>query len=172
MQYFDWCPAFVAVAALFVTTGSTAAQNVAEELPLESRVRALTVPVPEVWQTGQLVGWSPDTLQLQIEGGWTRMIPMSDLTRLQISRGEKTDAVKGALTGGVLGLAAGTILSLLAYGILTETGDGIRFSSMVTLTATTTAVGAGIGTIIGGLNRSDRWEDVPLLEPDATPRSR
>ena len=107
--------------------------------------------------TGSFHGVSRDTLALL--GGFGT--PINSITKLEVSRGRKSNAVKGALLGGIpTGLIIGGLVAALcaspdigcSNGLgLVAAGFGVGFVG-----------GAFIGGVIGALSTTDRWEEVPL----------
>jgi hypothetical protein len=126
-------------------------------------VRVKTATVPDVWQTGTLTSWRQDSLDLGIDGGWHRTIPLPDLVAIEISRGSKSNTGKGALIGGIAGAVIG-VASSIAVAIA-DPVEGAGFGEYAVYSLGVTAAGAGIGALIGSLARSERWEAVPL-SPD------
>lgn len=113
--------------------------------------------------TGTLVEWVQDTLYLAPDGSAERVtataIPLSTLSRLEISKGLRSNAGKGALIGGGIGLLVGGGMSIIAGSTVdTEvtSTDYLVFTGLVTLG------GAGLGALIGALTKSERWEEYPL----------
>lgn len=154
---------FLAACSLLTVVPSVQAQVVPPEVPTGSRVRVKTATVPDVWQTGTLTSWRQDSLDLGIDGGWHRTIPLPDLVAIEISRGSKSNTGKGALIGGIAGAVIG-VASSIAVAIA-DPVEGAGFGEYAVYSLGVTAAGAGIGALIGSLARSERWEAVPL-SPD------
>ena len=153
----------LAACSLLAVAPASQAQINALEVPPGSRVRVKTAAVPDVWQTGTLTAWRQDSLDLGIDGGWNRTIPLPDLVALEISRGSKSNAGKGALIGGIAGAAIG-VASSIAIAIA-DPPEGAGVGEYAVYSLVVTAAGAGIGGIVGSLARSERWEDVERPEP-------
>jgi hypothetical protein len=132
------------------------------EVPIGSRVRVKTSTVPDVWRTGTVESWNRDTLELTVEGKWSRVIPLPELVSLEISRGSRRNTGKGALAGGIAGAAFGTISSIAIA--VADPIEGGGFGTYAVFTVGTAAIGAGIGALIGSLVKSERWEEVPVLQ--------
>jgi hypothetical protein len=107
-----------------------------------------------------VASWQQDALELSIEGGWNRTIPLPELVSLEISQGRKSNAGKGALVGAIAGAAIGAISSIAIA--IADPPEGAGFGAYTVYTLGVTGVGAGIGTLIGSLTRSEHWEAVPL----------
>jgi hypothetical protein len=146
--------------SLLAVAPAVQAQVNALEVPPGSRVRVKTATVPDVWVTGTVASWQQDALDLGIDGGWNRTIPLPDLVALEISRGSKSNTGKGALIGGIAGAAIG-VASSIAVAIA-DPVEGADFGEYALYSLGSTAVGAGLGAFIGSLARSERWEAVSL----------
>jgi len=96
-----------------------------------------------------------------------RTIALRDMKKLEISRGERTGALKGAIGGFAIFGLAGT----LTWGAACEADFGLSASTssrepctgeaaLVGLGAG--AVGALLGAVIGSAIRTDRWDEAPL----------
>jgi hypothetical protein len=103
-----------------------------------------------------------DTLFVTDRTGSPLAFPVTDLTKVEISRG--MSHVKGALIGAGVGGAAGIMVGLIAAGMPsgfpaadhgTDPNSGKHF---VQGFAATMAVGA----VIGGLFGSERWQRIQL----------
>ncbi len=106
-------------------------------------------------------------LVIQHKTSGLRTVALRDIAKLEVSRGERTGALKGAAAGFVtLGLA-GTF----AWGALCDADFGISTSTSSRESCTgeaalvglgTGAVGALLGAVIGSFIRTDRWDEAPL----------
>ena len=104
-------------------------------------------------------------IEVQDEEGSRSSVPLSTVRRLEVSRGQKSNAsagafigfVTGAITGALIGGSLGDDPPLLSEAFFFSAGEkaGIGF-----------LLGAGGGAIIGALIgeavHSDRWVEVPL----------
>jgi len=150
----------LAACSLLAVAPSMQAQVVPPDVPTGSRVRVRTATAPDVWQKGTVASWHQDALELSIEGGWNRTLPLPELVSLEISRGRKSNTGKGALVGGIAGAAIGAVSSIAIA--IADPLEGAGFGEYTLYTLGVTAVGAGIGALIGSLARTERWEAVPL----------
>ncbi len=112
--------------------------------------------------TGTIEKLSSDTLVLRLEDRDSQAIPFASITRLEVSRGQKSNTASGALIGGAVGLAAGAIVGGIVgsdWPDIPEPGwlVGAAYLGSIGLVA-----GAGLGAIIGAVSKSDRWQTVPL----------
>ena len=84
-------------------------------------------------------------------------IRFSQIERLEVSQGKKSNAGTGALVGGLIGTVVGAVV-----GLVIRQGADVQAD----LPVITGAIGAGggvlLGTIVGATNQSDRWVEVPL----------
>jgi hypothetical protein len=130
----------------------------AEALQPGQRVRVtLTGPDPHRLQSTyqQLLG---DTLVLS-----SASYELSDVTKLEVWRGQRSMAGRGALVGFVGGAALGAIIG---YSM----GDSEGLCTIACTAGQKAAWGAGIGggagvlggLLIGALSKTDKWEEVPL----------
>lgn len=125
-----------------------------------ARVRVSTAVVRKL--IGFVESWTPDTLVLLPEGQSTSVsIPVSDLKRIDISRGtssRKESALRYAKRGAVISAAAGAV----SLGLLHEEVSG---GSSV---PTAAALGAWSGGLFGGLigaligvgRTGEKWERI------------
>ena len=134
----------------------------AQTVSAGERVRA-TIEEQSGKLTGTLEEWGSDTLYVVPDGASqdvrARAISLSTLSRLEISKGLRSNAGKGALIGGGIGLLVGGGMSIIAGSTVdTEvtSTDYLVFTGLVTLG------GAGLGALIGALIKSELWEEYPL----------
>ena len=95
---------------------------------------------------------------------------LSSLSRLEISKGLRSNTGKGALIGGGIGLVVGGAMSINAGANVDKnvtTAEYLAFTGLVAVG------GAGIGALVGALIKSERWEELPLdrLRLGIAPRS-
>ena len=110
--------------------------------------------------TGTLTGVYRDTLTLD-----TLHVPLQSVTRLEVSRGQKSKTGKGALIGAGVGFAAGAItgLAFCARGTSScESDTDYTGLAVLILGGGGALLGAGLGAGVGSSVKVDRWEDVPL----------
>ena len=159
-----------AVALFFIlSAGSLDAQTVSAG----ERVRA-TIEEQSGKLTGTLEEWGSDTLYVVPDGASQDVpasaIPLSTLSKLEISEGLKSNAGKGALIGGGIGLVVGGAMSIIA-GSTVDTE--VTSTDYLIFTGFVTVGGVGIGALVGALIKSERWEELPLdrLRLGIAPRS-
>ncbi|MGD2152448.1 MAG: hypothetical protein PVG79_04220 [Gemmatimonadales bacterium] len=133
-------------------TDAAAGVNVGDRV----RVRAQTLYGPLV---GAVTALSADTLHIQIEQQATTVaIPLAAVTRIEVSRGRKSNFLRGVALGGVVGALAGVFAGFI-------TGeDSMLTPPEAALACGTVGAGAGalVGGIIGAATGTDRWVAVPL----------
>jgi len=95
---------------------------------------------------------------------------LASITGMEVYRGTRSHARQGALIGGLIGAGFGLVAGIAASGHDCSTyhwdwsgcwwwGD----EEVIPLsTVTFGLLGAGIGALIGTLNRSERWESISL----------
>ncbi len=111
-----------------------------------------------------VLAFKADTLVLDAEDRVAPLeVPLSLVKKVEVSRGQKSNAVSGALWGGLVGAAFGAILGVAAWSG-SDSDDFISFGpeAVAVGAGVLGGVGAGVGLLIGAATRSDRWEEVPL----------
>ena len=109
------------------------------------------------------IGIKPDNEQSSV---W---VPLNSVTRLQQSRGRKSNTRKGALIGSLVGGAFGAAAAAATYKeCVSESwmdcfmqpesaGQAAAWGGLIT-----GLLGAGVGALIGASEKTDRWEEVPV----------
>jgi hypothetical protein len=113
---------------------------------------------------GRLDRLGPDGITLAGASSSTRH-PLASVTRIEVSRGERSRWLTGAGAGFVAG-AVGTYVALDRGGSTnpcdpSANQDAIGQGSCLGLAAAGGIAGAGLGALVGSLFRSERWEEVP-----------
>jgi hypothetical protein len=113
---------------------------------------------------GRLERLGPDGITLAGASSSTRH-PLASVTRIEVSRGERSRWLAGAGAGFVAGAVA-TYVALDRGGSTnpcdrSANQDAIGQGSCLALAAAGGLAGAGLGALAGSLFRSERWEDVP-----------
>ncbi len=112
---------------------------------------------------GTFVRWSDDTL-LVLSNGNTLALPLDAVTRLDVSRGRKTNTGKGAEIGFLLGGVVGAVIGYASY----EECEGVCFGDFGSGFAAFVGGlvgglgGGAVGALIGSSTKTDRWREVPL----------
>ncbi len=124
---------------------------------------------------GTVVALKPDTLAVNVENRDSPLaLPLASLTKLEVSRGQKSRTLKGAGIGFLVGGAAGLATAAIACAIAGDCAADDPYTGLVY--AVFGVLGAGVGTltgaIIGSTIKVDRWETVQLdqLRVGLTPR--
>ncbi len=149
--------ASLAVALLFTTLVDLFAQQGSSLTPGDRvRVSRFGTVAPVVCI---VLSMKADTLVLDAEGRVeTLEVPLALVEKVEVSRGKESNAGKGAIRGGVVGASFGLVF---AGAILLDGGSDKEVVSVAFLAAFTGA-GMLVGTAIGAVSSSDRWEEVPL----------
>lgn len=115
---------------------------------------------------GILRGLEDDTVTLETEPGRLLPIPLSPAARLEISRGTRSNAGRGAVLGALIGGAG-----LALVGIVGCAGDdlGALDPSPELCAAGGAVLGGGVGALIGlaigSASHSERWVEVDRTGP-------
>jgi hypothetical protein len=140
-----------------------------------ARVRISASELGEGVFVGEVVARSSDTLSVNywepIFRTWeAKELPISSINSLEVNRGSRSNAGKGAVLGGLIGggfgLAAG--IAAASYDCTADSWywNGCWYwggAEVIPLsTATFGLLGAGVGALIGALTRTDQWEPIPL----------
>ncbi len=114
-------------------------------------------------RTGTVLSISPDTLVMLGDGsGDSIAYALSDVSKLEVSRGLHGSALRGALTGAVLGGGIGVVVGLGSCADSCELDKSAEAEVFGTLGA---LVGAVVGGIIGAHDKSESFERVGLPAP-------
>ena len=114
---------------------------------------------------GYWVALSENGLTLNTEERDSSLVlPLASLTKLEVSRGQKSGAGKGALIGAGTGAAAGVVTAYVGCAVESSNFNCGNYTVLTILAfgAAGALVGAGIGALIGSQIKVDRWQDVPL----------
>jgi hypothetical protein len=138
-----------------------------------ARIRLRLNAPSAIAQVGMLQAVRSDSIAWQPEGASEGVtMPLSAVTTLEVSGGQRSNAGKGALIGGA---TLGT-LSLLVFGTMASPSAGVLrleggWRDALLLTAAGTATGAGVGALVGMTTRTEKWIAVPLTRLLAVPMS-
>ena len=163
--------------AIAVAWISVPLEVTAQERPTVTAGDRVRISSPRTGQepvVGDVVARSSDTLTVSYwepyDRGWeTAELPIRSIHTLEVHRGTRTDAGKGALLGGLIGggfgLAAGIAAASYDCDSTPWDWDGCWYWGRGELipisTATFALVGAGVGALIGSASRREIWEPVP-----------
>ena len=153
----------LAVVPLLIPLQFTSAQQVP---PIEtgSRIR-VTAPALGV---DKLVGTSVEAdatrIRVQADDQASPMtISLTDVTRLEVSQGQKSRVGRGALIGLGVGAGVGAVLGfVLGSEACIDSGSTCPGFGALVVGGGLGILGAGVGAGIGALIKSERWEEVPL----------
>jgi len=90
-------------------------------------------------------------------------IALDSVRRLDVSRGRGSHVGSGALAGLLLGIPTGAIVgAVLGSQLMVGEGGGGADVGAAVGAALVGASGLVIGTVVGALTKTERWEEVPL----------
>lgn len=126
-----------------------------------SRVRVTVDRPSKHSRVGSLISMDADSLRFtSTDGNGIVATPIASVTRLERSRGRRSNAGRGALIGGIVGGAAGLILGIAAAD------EGGWFpvgpKEIALVTGFMGATFAGLGALVGAASKSERWEPVTV----------
>ncbi len=110
---------------------------------------------------GAISDLARDTLVLQraTDGGsdsWS--VAVADITRLEVSQGKKSNWKTGMWVGTVSGIAIGTLAGAAACeDSLFSKGECVAMTGAAGM-----LIGVPLGTLVGALIKTERWENVPM----------
>jgi hypothetical protein len=149
---------------LLATPGPLAGQS-ADTAQWQPGARVRVPRVDDRARLATVVGRSADTLLLR----WTNsepavVVPMSDISRLDVRTGRHRNLLKGMALGAGIGFAGGALLGAVSYSPCTgmcimapsDVGEAAALGGIVIGT-----LGLVVGTL-AGLPSHDTWQRVPL----------
>ena len=110
---------------------------------------------------GRIVRWVPDSLTLKPEDDLPVVVPVASITRLEVSRGRRSNWAEGAGIGLLVGAATGAIV----FGLASGDCEGWCFTAESAAAAGAVVfggLGGVIGLIAGASTTTERWVEVPL----------
>ena len=154
------------LAALFIVAPTLLAAQEDTLVASGERVRVTAPGLSSNPIVGTFDQVNRDTLLLSIDGRAEPIsVPISSVSKLEVSAGTKSNFAKGLGIGFLIGATTGALIGAAS-------GDDDP-SAFMAFTAEEKAVGAGLvlglaggllGGIIGAVNPSERWEAVPVDE--------
>ncbi|MDH4130167.1 MAG: hypothetical protein OEV95_00005, partial [Gemmatimonadota bacterium] len=125
-------------------------------------IRIKTVKQKGTWITGAAVGITHDSVGIiPARTHDTLRYARSKLHKMEVSRGRKSNAVRGLIGGAAVGLALG-----VACVASTDEDDWAGCEGGGEVAAFTLTFGA-LGAGLGALSHRELWEEVPVTSPDA-----
>ena len=158
----------IAAVASVLLAGGTGAQGPASLAPSD-RIRFSLPDRPAI--VAEVLVQRGESLWVRlVRSADTVSLTLSELARLDISRGLKRHPVRGAVIGGISGAVVGGAIGYFFLGDCSAPRPypGVYISctsaSQAALIggADLGAVGAAVGAVVGSLIRTERWE--PLVE--------
>lgn len=134
-----------------------------------ARVRETTPGSPVAESVGIVREFTHDSVHLETNEGRDLPFALSPTVRLEVSRGMKSNVGRGAWMGALIG-GAGLGLA----GAVSCNGDGGIFDPTSSDCAVGGALIGGVsgtllGIVLGAFARTERWEEVPLVETTPLP---
>ena len=155
----------LAVLLLLLVAGSASArarQKPPEPVIVEvgSRIRVTLLARDSSKVIGSVLALSPDSIVMTTTVDTLPVtIARVDVKKLELSRGMKSNAGKGAGIGALVGaVLLGALLA--STGSVDGTSNGVAIAGMAG-GALGAIGGAGLGAVIGSASRSEHWDKVP-----------
>jgi len=128
-----------------------------------TRVRVTTVHQPGLWKAnGTCVAISADSILFAPSGGGGPLaIRFDSLARLDVTRGLRHNAVKGAIVGASIVFVSAQIGFVAGFFRCVEEDHPCPFLLAATM-ALLASPALPAGAIVGALIKTERWERVPL----------
>ena len=129
-----------------------------------SRVRVTSQETGAKPLIGQVVALEPGVVVLVGEGGsGEERVPVAPSTTLEVSRGKRSQAGRGAMIGAAVGAMPGLLMTFGDYN--TDKGNPAAVSLVGA------AAGAAIGSLVGLVLTSENWlpADVPVVTAGIAP---
>lgn len=158
-------------ALLMATAGNGLAQEASTVAP-GARVRVSLRRDTQTYLTreriiGSLVSVQRDTIVVSERAGRPDLaLPIEWARSLEVSRGRKSSAGKGALIGLLSGAAAGVTTALVVCADGECESGGVHLKGFVSTVFGLGGglFGAGVGALVGGRFHGDRWEKVSIKD--------
>jgi len=159
----------------FLAAAAIAAAMLPDTTPLAAQadgtpIRVQTAVKPRKWITGRAAGATADSIGVAQSHGAvltrsydTLRYARTELHRMEVSRGHRSNAGRGALIGGGIGLVLG-----LACVESTDDDDWTGCEGGGEVAVITLGFG-GLGALLGALSHHELWEEVPVRPDDAGP---
>jgi hypothetical protein len=153
-------PATLLAAILASATSSRIAAQEIVRLEPGQRVRVTAPTISSTQIVGAFAHMAADTLVVETDGrAWH--FPRASLTRVDVNRGQKSNAGRGALFGFLIGAGIGAV-ALGSSSLCAETLE-VPAGRCALIGAGGGGVGGLLlGTIAGALIKTDRWQEVPV----------
>ena len=150
---------------MFVPFTSVTAQE-PPSVKVGDRVRVTAPDLGIRKQAGRFAALRADTLVVAVADS-TMTFPVASVTRLELSRGQKSYGGAGARIGFLSGAAIGAIIGFTEGDecrlICTRSANPLSAEARAVLGAISLGgIGALIGLVAGRLHKTDLWEEVPL----------
>ncbi len=123
---------------------------------------------PPPQSVGTFWAWEADSLIMESNGN-ALALPLNSVTKLEVSQGQKSHTVEGAIIGLLVGGVAGAAIGYASYQKCEPQGE--FFSCILDFGPEQSALGGAlviglgggvVGALIGRSIKTDRWAEVPL----------
>lgn len=121
---------------------------------------------------GYWISLDDNQLTLNTDRDSNLVLPLASLAKIEVSRGQKSRAGKGALIGAAVGVTAGVITGLALGGGCIDSSCISDAGAAAIVAVVFGAGGTLLGAVTGAFIKTDRWETVPLdrISVSLTPR--
>lgn len=168
-----WCLVALGLITVAGTPLIAAAQEVVPKAGDRVRVTVADAEAgKDLRYVGNLGGWDEVALRWESAGS-PQSAPLDRVTKLELSRGEKSNWLKGGAIGAAAGFVTGFVLFYVVCSGSKCDDSGSPSDRDLRFAFVGGALGAGAGFVlgapIGAGSRSERWSAVPASSYGGTP---
>ena len=109
--------------------------------------RVLDLPADRI-----LLAAEPDSVR--------RTIPREAIARLEVHRGTRTNAARGAVLGALIAGIPAAYLGMFGAGVTEEPGGLTMAEGALVAGGAGAVLGAGLGMLVGKSEKHERWEEI------------
>ena len=158
-------PILLALVALVFTSADPVWSQDSTRVEAGSRVRVKAQGADQRWLAGELLQFRADTLRLRTADPPDSVtLTTGSLAGLELSRGRKSQAGKGAALGAGVGVILGLVVGAVTYeddcpdclGLDPGVGGSALLGGVLF-----GVLGLGVGALIGASVDAERWEPLP-----------
>ena len=133
-------------------------QYIAQPAQSDPRVR-VTMQVPAGLEyVGTLESWDTESLSLSVPEGPPERLELSEVAKVEVSRGMKGHAGIGAAIGTAVGLVGGYVVGFRSGDHEDDfVGDTRGLIVMISMIG-----GAALGAVTGALIRTEKWQSMAI----------
>ena len=136
-------------------------------LPICPPTYPICVGGPPLQSVGTFWAWEGDSLIMESNGN-ALALPLDSVTKLEVSQGQKSYTVDGAIIGLLVGGVAGAAIGYASYQKCESQGEFFSciadFGPAYGALGGALVIGLGggvVGALIGRLIKTERWAEVP-----------